>query len=421
MREVGWWLGAMESMSQGNTGPRVAPSAELLLQGELKMKYLPWFTAIMVACQSLLACSSDDSETSTASGGGGAAAAAGNSGQMGGSPSGGRGSGGAASLGGSNGQAGGSSGGNSAVAGAGGTSSAGDGGTAAGQGGVGVGEGGAAGANGMNIVETAVAAGTFTKLAAALASAGLVDTLQGPGPFTVFAPDDAAFAAFETANPGVLSGLSKAELTTILTYHVVSGALAAQDLRNNGVLSTVAGSPLLIDKATSVKLSDGVKADDATVTLADVKASNGIIHVINFVILPPAKDIVETAVAAGTFTALAGALTSANLVDTLKGPGPFTVFAPTDAAFAAVTPPSGIALANLLKYHVVGAAAGSGDLSNQQALTTLDSATSSKLTVDLSSGVKIKDSTSVEAVVAPANILAKNGVIHVVDKVLVPN
>ncbi|MEO6603245.1 MAG: fasciclin domain-containing protein [Polyangiaceae bacterium] len=97
------------------------------------------------------------------------------------------------------------------------------------------------------------------------------------------------------------------------------------------------------------------------------------------------------------------------------------MFAPTDTVFTGVTRPTGAALANLLKYHVVGAAAGSGDLTDKQMLTTLDSATTSKLTVDLASGVKIKDSTATEATVAPANILAKNAVIHAVDKVLIPN
>ncbi|MEO8900340.1 MAG: fasciclin domain-containing protein [Polyangiaceae bacterium] len=361
------------------------------------MKYLPWLTAMFVACQPLIACSSDSNDTESSAG----APSAGRAGGTAGSPSAGAPSGG---KGGALGAAG-------AAAGEGGSGGA----------GVEAGAGGSAGASqAKDIVETAIAAGSFTKLAAALTTAGLVETLQGPGPFTVFAPDDAAFAAFETANPGVLAGLSKADLTTILTYHVVAGSAASKDLKNNQVFTTVSGSPVLIDKTAGVKLTDGAKVDDATVTTADIVASNGIIHVINFIITPPAKDIVETAVAAGTFTKLAGALTSASLVDTLKGKGPFTVFAPTDAAFAGVTPPTGTALANLLKYHVVGAAAGSGDLSDKQALTTLDTATTSKLTVDLTAGVKIIDSTATPATVAPANILAKNGVIHVIDKVLIP-
>lgn len=372
------------------------------------MKYLPFVSATLALGLSIAACSSD-STGSSSSGAGGSGAVGG----KGGAASGGTATGGAS--------AGGKSG--TASAGKGGDGpAAGTGGTEAPAGGTG-GEAGSAGAtgSGKDVVQTAIAAGNFTKLAAALTTAGLVDTLEGKGPFTVFAPDDAAFAAFESAHPGVLAGLSKADLTTILTYHVVAGAaVASKDLKNDQVFTTVSGSPLLIDTTSGVKLTDGIKADDATVTTPDVEASNGVIHVINFIIQPPANDIVATAVAAGTFTKLAGALTSAGLVPTLQGKGPFTVFAPTDAAFTGVTVPTGDALVNLLKYHVVGAAAGSGDLTNGQALTTLDTATNSKLTVDLTTGVKIKDSTATQAKVGPANVLAKNGVIHVVDKVLLP-
>ena len=100
----------------------------------------------------------------------------------------------------------------------------------------------------------------------------------------------------------------------MLTYHVVGGAaVASTALKDDQVLTTVSGSPLLVDKATGVKLTDGIKPDDASVKAADIVASNGIIHVIDFIVRPPAKDIVETAVAAGSFTTLANALTTAGL------------------------------------------------------------------------------------------------------------
>lgn len=264
----------------------------------------------------------------------------------------------------------------------------------------------------MDIVDTAVAAGTFTKLAEALTAADLVGALKGPGPFTVFAPTDAAFAAFETANPGVLGKLTKAELSAILTYHVLSGAaVKSADLKDDQVVITLNGSPVLIDLTGGVKVGATV---EAKVTAADVLASNGVIHVIDRIILPPAKDIVETAVAAGSFTTLAGALTSADLVATLKGPGPFTVFAPTDAAFAKLSAvPTGDALKNVLLYHVVSGAVGSGDLTAGAVPTLL---TGKSVTVNLTGGVKINASN-----VTTPNIIAKNGVIHVVDTVLVPN
>lgn len=365
------------------------------------MRNLSWAALVLAASQCVIACGDDD-DSSNGTGGvsakGGAAATGGVANGSGGGPaSGGKSAGGAATSGGKSTGEGGVVG---ASGGAGGeVNEAGKGGFDA---------GGAGGSDGLNIVETALASGQFKQLTAALTSAGLVETLQGEGPFTVFAPDDAAFAAFEAANPGVLAGLSKADLTTVLTYHVVSGAaVSAAQLKDDQVFTTVSGSPLLIDKGTGVKLTDGIKADDASVKVADIVASNGVIHVIDFVIRPPAKDIVETAVAAGSFTSLVSAVTTAGLAPTLSGPGPFTVFAPTDAAFSAVTPPSGAALVNLLKFHVVGAAAGSGDLSNGAMLTTLDAATTTKLTVDLSSGVSIKDSTPTAAKVAPANILTK--------------
>jgi transforming growth factor-beta-induced protein len=272
------------------------------------------------------------------------------------------------------------------------------------------GEGGSAGAatTAKDIIDTAVAAGQFKRLAAALTSADLVGTLKGPGPFTVFAPTDAAFEAFDTANPGKLAGLSKAALTEILTYHVVSGAaVKSTELKDEGVFTTLSGSPILIDT------TGGVKVDDAKVTTADVIASNGVIHVIDKIILPPKDDIVATAIAAGTFTSLAGALTSANLVTTLQGKGPFTVFAPTDAAFAKLASvPTGDTLKNVLLYHVVAGAVGSGNLVAGPVPTQL---TGKSVTVSLTGGVKIDD-----AKVTSANILAKNGVIHVVDTVLVP-
>jgi len=149
------------------------------------------------------------------------------------------------------------------------------------------------------------------------------------------------------------------------------------------------------------------------VTTADVVASNGVIHVIDDILLPPKDNIVATAIAAGTFTKLAEALTSAGLVATLQGKGPFTVFAPTDAAFAKLASvPTGDALKNVLLYHVLAGAVGSGDLKAGPVPTQL---TGKSVTVGLTGEVTIND-----AKVTTANVLTKNGVIHVVDTVLVP-
>lgn len=352
------------------------------------MRTLSWISMTLVLAQGLVACSSDDTVP-----GGGAATSGGTSTAGTGPTTGGTGTGGS----------GGASAGNPSTAGTVGTA-----GAAAGAAGA-AGSGGSGGNTALkDIVDTAVAAGNFTKLAEALTAADLVTPLKGAGPFTVFAPTDQAFADFETANPGALGKLTKDELTAVLTYHVVAGAaVASTQLKDDQVFKTLNGSPVLVD------LTGGVKVATATVTTADVRASNGVIHVINKIILPPKDDIVATAVAAGTFTKLAAALTSANLVETLKGPGPYTVFAPTDAAFDKLgTAPTGNDLRDVLLYHVVSGAVGSGDLTAGAVSTLLQG---ESVMVALTGGVTVNASK-----VTTANIIAKNGVIHVVDTVLVP-
>ena len=138
---------------------------------------------------------------------------------------------------------------------------------------------------GNNIVETAVAAGEFNTLAAALKAADLIETLEGPGPFTVFAPTDAAFAKLPAGTvENLLKPENKDQLTAILTYHVVPGAVMAADVVKLSSAKTVNGKPIAIG------VKDGaVKINDATVTTADVKASNGVIHIIDTVILPPSE------------------------------------------------------------------------------------------------------------------------------------
>jgi uncharacterized surface protein with fasciclin (FAS1) repeats len=259
-----------------------------------------------------------------------------------------------------------------------------------------------------DIVETAVSAG-FSTLATALTSASLIDALKADGPFTVFAPTDAAFAALPEGTLDALLADPEA-LAEVLTYHVISGQVFARDL--DGVVSspTLAGYPVLFD------LSDGAKINGVDITSTDILTTNGVIHVIDEVLLPPSGDIVEIAVDGG-FNKLAAALTAASLVDALKADGPFTVFAPTDAAFDAL--PDGVldnllanteALTDVLLYHVVSDQIFSGNLSDGATAETLQG---QSITVDLSDGVLIDD-----ASVTSADIIAKNGVIHVIDEVL---
>jgi len=265
----------------------------------------------------------------------------------------------------------------------------------------------------MTIVDVAVADGRFTTLAAALGAADLVETLQGDGPFTVFAPTDDAFAMLPEGTVEALLADIPA-LTEILLYHVVSGEVLAADVVGLSSAETVAGIPVKI----SVD-GDKVMINGAQVIITDVMADNGVIHVIDSVLLPPG-DIVEVAVADGRFTTLATALTEAGLVETLQGEGPFTVFAPTDDAFAKL--PEGTiealladipALTDILLYHV---AAGEYMASDVIEMPVIQTAQGGSLIVQLMDGKVMING----AEVIITDVFASNGVIHVIDSVVLP-
>lgn len=270
----------------------------------------------------------------------------------------------------------------------------------------------------MDIVDTAVGAGSFKTLVAAVQAAGLVDTLKGSGPFTVFAPTDAAFAKLpEGTVANLLKPENKAKLQAILTYHVVPGKVMAADVVKLTGAKTVQGQKI------DIAVKNGkVTVDKANVVKTDIVTSNGVIHVIDSVILPADKDIVDTAVGAGSFKTLVAAVQAAGLVDTLKGDGPFTVFAPTDAAFAKL--PEGT-VANLLKpenkdklvailtYHVVAGKVMASDVVKISSAKTVNGKDAS---VSVSNaGVKIDG-----ANVVATDIETSNGVIHVIDAVILP-
>mgnify|MGYP003343885988 CR=1 FL=1 len=183
-----------------------------------------------------------------------------------------------------------------------------------------------AGGHSKDIVDTAVGAGSFGTLVAAVQAAGLVEVLKGEGPFTVFAPTDEAFAALPAGTvETLLKPENKEKLISILTYHVLAGKVMSSDIAGKMLeVQMVNGSTAKIDA------TNGVKIDAANVVTADVEASNGVIHVIDAVILPADKSIPEVAQAAGSFGTLLAAAKAAGLVEALSGDGPLTVFAPTD-------------------------------------------------------------------------------------------
>jgi uncharacterized surface protein with fasciclin (FAS1) repeats len=266
------------------------------------------------------------------------------------------------------------------------------------------------------VVDIVVNSENHNTLEAAVVAAGLVETLSGDGPFTVFAPTDAAFAALPAGTLEALLSDPSGQLTDILKYHVLSGKVLSTDL-SDGLIATT-----LLAKDVKVTInSEGVFINNAKVTVADVVADNGVVHVIDAVLVPAKTTVVDIVVNSENHNTLEAAVVAAGLVETLSGDGPFTVFAPTDAAFAALpagtleallADPSG-QLTDILKYHVLSGKVLSTDLSDGLMANTL-LAKDVKVTIN-SEGVFINN-----AKVTVADVMADNGVVHVIDAVLVP-
>jgi uncharacterized surface protein with fasciclin (FAS1) repeats len=267
------------------------------------------------------------------------------------------------------------------------------------------------------VVEVIVNSPDHTTLETAVIAAGLADDLSGEGPFTVFAPTDAAFAALPA---GTIEAVLADEqlLNAILTYHVAAGEVLSTALTDGMEITTLNGA------SVTVSIMGGtVMINNATVTVADLVADNGVVHVIDAVLLPPAPPtttVVDIIVNSPDHTTLETAVIAAGLADDLSGDGPFTVFAPTDAAFAAL--PAGtieavladpVLLNAILTYHVAAGNVLSTDLSDGMEITTLNGAS---VTVSIMGGtVMINDAT-----VTVADLVADNGVVHVINAVLLP-
>jgi uncharacterized surface protein with fasciclin (FAS1) repeats len=269
-----------------------------------------------------------------------------------------------------------------------------------------------------DIVDTAVSAGSFKTLVAAVQAADLVDALKGAGPFTVFAPADEAFAKLPAGTvETLLKPENKEKLVGILTYHVVKGQVPASKV------VTLSGATTLNGQRVDIKTEGGkVTVDQANVVKTDIQCSNGIIHVIDSVILPASDNLVVTAKKAGSFGTLLAAAQAAGLADALASGGPFTVLAPTDDAFSKLPegtvesllkPENKEKLANILKYHVL-----SGRVYSDAAVDGGEAKTLLGQNIRVSvgdAGVKIND-----AKLLTTDIDASNGVIHVIDSVLLP-
>lgn len=275
-----------------------------------------------------------------------------------------------------------------------------------------------------NIVNRLERLGNFTILLTALETANLKDAVATGGPFTLFAPTDQAFAdllAQLNITPPEL--LANPDLASILLYHVAPGRERAGELLSSSTQATLSdGKSLLV-----VLEGTDVLVNRAKVTRANVPASNGIIHVINKVLLPPAEptsinSIVDVLQLDGRFSVLLSALDVTGLDDAVAGAGPFTLFAPTDDAFTSLLADLGITadqllanpdLSSILLYHVLGSRQGAFQLLGARSVTTLQGG---DLSVRLQRfGVFVNNS----RVINP-NVKAPNGIIHTIDKVLLP-
>ncbi|NLC33398.1 MAG: hypothetical protein GX781_08895 [Clostridiales bacterium] len=292
-----------------------------------------------------------------------------------------------------------------------------------------------------SIVEIAVSNPDFSTLAAAVQKAGLLEVIQGEGPFTVFAPTNAAFdKLLGELQISKLDLINHPQLKDVLLYHVLAGKIMSTDLQNGMEAQTLGGQNITVD------FTDGIKVNDSTIVAADIEASNGVVHIIDTVLIPdsfqlvpsetakedePAQQpeaieplpatVLDIALSSPDFTTLVAALQKADLVETLAGEGPFTVFAPTNAAFEKLLAELGITaedllnnpqLTDVLLYHVVPGMVLSTDLQDGMEAQTLGG---QNITVDLKDGVKINGSA-----VTAADLKAGNGVIHVIDTVLIP-
>ena len=264
------------------------------------------------------------------------------------------------------------------------------------------------------IVDIAVEDGNFTTLVGALQATGLDETLAGEGPFTVFAPTD---AAFDLLPDGVVAGLDTETLSTILTYHVVSGAVEAETVVALDSATTVEGTDVSIQVIDGTVIINGV----VQVTTTDIIADNGVIHVIDSVLLPIdfPGDIVAAASAYPIFDSLVGAVATADLVTALQGDNNgdgLTVFAPINNAFAAVDT-SGLSpaeLGDILTYHVVPGTVDAEAVVGLSEATTLQG---EDITISVEGdGVLLNGSTNV----IQTDIRTTNGIIHVLDGVLLP-
>ena len=279
-----------------------------------------------------------------------------------------------------------------------------------------------------NVVEVAQADARFSVLVEAITAAGLADTLSGSGPFTVFAPTNGAFVALlgelGMSKDALLA--DKPLLTAVLKYHVLGSKVVLADVPVGKAITSLQGGVFKIEVDGGPAITDG-RNRKSNITQTDIRASNGVIHVIDKVILPANKTIVETAQSISDFSILVEAVVAAGLVGTLNSAGPFTVFAPTNAAFAAaltelkLTKAELLAsplLGDILKYHVVAGRVLKAEVPIGADIPTVLGATE---TLRISATLAITDEARRSSNITATDVFTSNGVIHVLNKVILPS
>lgn len=264
-------------------------------------------------------------------------------------------------------------------------------------------------------------------LAEAIRSAGLSATLSGTGPFTVFAPTDAAFTALLTELGQTKEQLfaNTTLLREVLTAHVVAGRVTASQVPLGRAIATAGGAVFKIEQSGgALRFTDG-RNRSGRITATDISAPNGVIHKMDRVMLPANRNIVQTAQALPDFSILVEAVVAADLVATLSGPGPLTVFAPTNTAFAGLLAELGLTreqllanrplLRSVLTYHVLAGRVLKADVPVGPAILTAQGET---FTVD--NTLAITDRNGRKAAISSTDVFTSNGVIHVIDKVILP-
>lgn len=278
-----------------------------------------------------------------------------------------------------------------------------------------------------DVVGVAQADPQFSILVEAVVAADLVATLKGAGPFTVFAPTNAAFAALLTELGITKEALlaNKPLLTAVLTYHVLPARVERAGVPLGKAVTTAQGGIFKVDSTGGALVITDGRNRTSTIQATDIAASNGVVHVIDRVLLPADRNIVQTAQALPQFSILVEAVVAANLAGALSGAGPLTVFAPTNDAFAALLAELGITkaalladtalLSRVLTYHVVPARVLKADVPVGAAITSLQGST---FTID--AGLVITDQRARRSNITATDVLTSNGVIHVIDKVILP-